>query len=382
MTLKAVSQPPVDSQSGTRDPQSSMNVRSVALTVLAVLAIVLVLKYAQAMIIPIVLGVLISYALEPFVATLTRWHLPRPLAAAIVLVGISAAGGWLLYSLQPQASAIVQQLPDSARRLRRMIERERPTTATAIQHVQQAATELEKAATVAAPPSPPSGVQRVQVESPPFRVSDYVVWGSLGIAAAAGQIVLILFLAYFLLASGDLYRRKLVKIAGPSLTKKQVTLEILKEIDRQIERFLAVQLFTSVLVGILTWIALRALGVEQAAILGLLAGVFNTIPYFGPVLVSGGIALIAFLQFGTINMALLVAAVSLVITTLEGFLLTPWLASRAARMNAVAIFVGLLFWGWVWNVWGMLLAVPMLVVVKAVCDHVEDLKGVGELLGE
>jgi predicted PurR-regulated permease PerM len=387
VTLKAIKQPPVEPPSGTRDPQSvirdpqlSMGVRSVALTVLAVLAIVLVLKYAQAMIIPIVLGVLISYALEPFVATLTRWHLPRALAAAIVLVGISASGGWLLYSLQPQASAIVQQLPDSARRLRRMIEKDRPTTA--MQQVQQAATELEKAATAAAPPRPPSGVQRVQVESPPIRVSDYVVWGSLGIAAAAGQMVLILFLAYFLLASGDLYRRKLVKIAGPSLTKKQVTLEILMEIDRQIERFLAVQLFTSTVVGIVTWIALRALGVEHAAILGLLAGIFNTIPYFGPVLVSSGTALIAFLQFGTINMALLVAAVTLAITTLEGLLLTPWLASRAARMNAVAIFVGLLFWGWVWNVWGMLLAVPMLVVVKAVCDHVEDLKSVGELLGE
>jgi predicted PurR-regulated permease PerM len=71
-----------------------------------------------------------------------------------------------------------------------------------------------------------------------------------------------------------------------------------------------------------------------------------------------------------------------VITSLEGFLLTPWLSGRAARMNAVAIFVGLLFWGWVWNVWGMLLAVPMLMVIKAVCDHVEDLHAVGELLGE
>jgi predicted PurR-regulated permease PerM len=128
--------------------------------------------------------------------------------------------------------------------------------------------------------------------------------------------------------------------------------------------------------------AFRALGVEQAAILGLFAGLFNSIPYFGPVIVSGATAVIAFLQFGTINMALLVSGVALMITTLEGFLLTPWLSGRAARMNAVAIFVGLLFWGWVWNVWGMLLAVPMLMVTKAVCDHVEEFKGIGELLGE
>ena len=396
MTLKAV-KPPDEPVSGLREPQaapsssmgatpdlqsSSAPVRSVALTVLTVLASILVLQYAQAMIIPIVLGVLISYALEPFVASLTRWHVPRPLAAAIVLVALSGTGGLLLYTLRTQAAAIVEKLPEGARRLRRLIESDRPTTATAMQQVQKAATELEKAATAAAPPRPASGIQRVQVEVAPINVGDYVMWGSLGIAAAVGQLVLILFLVFFLLSSGDMYRRKIVKIAGPSLTKKKVTLEILLEIDRQIESFLMVQLFTSTVVAIVTWMAFRALGVEQAAFLGLLAGVFNSIPYFGPVLVSGGTAIIAFLQFGTIHQALLVSGVSLVITSLEGFLLTPWLSGRAARMNAVAIFVGLLFWGWVWNVWGMLLAVPMLMVIKAVCDHVEDLNGVGELLGE
>jgi len=249
--------------------------------------------------------------------------------------------------------------------------------------VQKAATELEKAATnAAAPPPAPSGVQRVQVETPAINISDYVMWGSIGIVAAIGQLVLILFLVYFLLASGDLYRRKLVKIVGPSLTDKKLTVQILEQIDRQIEAFLLVQVFTSTIVALATWLAFRALGVEQAAVWGLLAGVFNSIPYFGPVLVTGGTSVVAFLQFGTIRMAVIVGAVSLVITSLEGFLLTPWLTSRAARMNAVAIFVGLLFWGWVWNVWGMLLAVPMLMVIKAVCDHVEDFKGIGELLGD
>ena len=109
---------------------------------------------------------------------------------------------------------------------------------------------------------------------------------------------------------------------------------------------------------------------------------FNSIPYFGPVVVTGGIAVVAFLQFGTIAMAAFVAAIALAITSLEGFLLTPWLTSRAASMNAVAIFVGLLFWSWLWGVWGTLLAVPMLMVLKAVCDRIEDLKPVGELLGE
>jgi predicted PurR-regulated permease PerM len=204
----------------------------------------------------------------------------------------------------------------------------------------------------------------------------------MSIAAAVGQLVLILFLAYFLLASGDLYRRKLVKIVGPSLTKKRITLQILSEIDRQIEMFLIVEAFTSTVVALATWLAFRALGVEQAGMWGILTGVFNSIPYFGPVLVTGGTAVVAFMQFGNIHMAVIVSGVSLAITTIEGLLLTPWLTSRAARMNAVAIFVGLLFWGWVWNVWGMLLAVPMLMVLKAIGDHVEDFKALGELLGE
>jgi predicted PurR-regulated permease PerM len=173
-----------------------------------------------------------------------------------------------------------------------------------------------------------------------------------------------------------------VKNAGPSLDRKKITLQILEEINRQIERFLLVQVFTSAVVGVATWLAFRWIGIEQAALWGLLAGVFNSIPYFGPVVVSGAIGVIAFVQSGSPRMVVLAAGTALVITTLEGVLLTPLLTSRAARMNAVAVFTGLLFWGWVWEFWGMLLAVPMLMIVKAVCDRIEDLKGVGELLGD
>jgi predicted PurR-regulated permease PerM len=387
MTLKAVSHGATAKASEAAKPEEPaikmpIDVRSVALTVLATIAVVLLLRYAQAMIIPIVLGLLISYALEPIVAAMTRWRIPRPIAAAILLMVLVGAGGRLLYGLRTEAAAIVEQLPQAAKRLRQALESDRPTTATAIEQVQKAATELQRAADAAAPPPPATGIQRVQVEPPPFSIGEYVMYSSVGLAAAMGQLVLVLFLVYFLLASGDLYRRKLVKIAGPSLTQKRITLQILSEIDRQIEAFLIVQLFTSALVALVTWLAFRAIGLQQAAVWGIVAGVFNSIPYFGPVIVFGGTAAVATLQFGTVQMTLLVSGVALAITSLEGFLLTPWLTSRAARMNAVAIFVGLLFWGWLWNVWGMLLAVPMLMVIKAVCDHVEDFKPFGELLGD
>ena len=365
---------------GVRAP---IDVRNAALTVVAVLAVVLVLKTAQAMIIPIVLAVLISYALEPMVNGMTRLRVPRGVAAAFLLAALVTGGCSILYGLRSEAAAVIEKMPQAARRVRQALENDRPRTTTAIQQVQKAATELEKAADAAAtPPAPRSGVTRVQVESPPFDVSNYVIWGSLGLVAGAGQIVLVFFLVFFLLASGDLYKRKLVKIVGPSLSRKRITLQILADIERQIERFLLVEAFTGVVVAVATWLVFRSVGFEQAALWGILAGVFNSIPYFGPVVITAGTAAVGFLQFGTLRMALIVGGLSLIITTLEGFLLTPWLSGRASRMNAVAIFVGLLFWGWVWNIWGMLLAVPMLMVIKSVCDHIEDFKGVGELLGD
>ena len=359
--------------------------RSVAPIVLAVLGIVLMLKYAEAMVIPVVLGLLISYALDPLVTGLAKLRIPRALGAAVVILVLVGVGGSLLYQLRDQADAVVQQLPDGARRLRRILESGNGggSQTSTIAQVQQAATELEKAADAAsAPPPTRPGVTRVQVEQPPLNISAYVMWGSLGVAAALVQALLVLFLAYFSLACGDLYKRKLVKIAGPSLSRKKITVQILEDIDRQIAAFLFVQVSMNAAVGIATWIAFLWIGIEQAAVWGLLAGVFNTIPYFGPVIVTATAAAVAFLQFGTIEMALLASGTAFAITTIEGFALTPWLTSRAARMNAVAVFIGLLFWGWVWGIWGMLLAVPMLMVMKAVCDHVEDFKSFGELLGD
>jgi predicted PurR-regulated permease PerM len=173
-----------------------------------------------------------------------------------------------------------------------------------------------------------------------------------------------------------------VKVAGPSLEKRKVTVEILDEINSQIERFLLVHLFTSTIVAVATWLAFRMIGLEQAGIWGIAAGVFNNIPYFGPVIVSGGTAVVAFLQFGTLEMAALVAAIALAITTIEGWLLMPLLTRRMSRINEVSIFLALIFWSFVWGVWGTLLAVPMLMCVKACCDRIEQLKPIGELLGE
>jgi predicted PurR-regulated permease PerM len=358
----------------------------VSLVIIATAVTIVLIQYAQSVLIPIVLGVLISYALMPIMTSLTRLHAPPTIAAAVAVTVFVGSIGVGVYTLSDEALSIVSSVPEAAKRLReRVVAHRNENSGALITQVQQAAKEIEKTAEVATKAAedikPRDVVQRVQIVEPAFKASDYIWIGGVGLVGFIGQFAVIMFLVYFLLVTGDLYKRKLVKIAGP-LAKKKLTLQILDEINAQIESFIKVQVFTSLVVAVVTGVALWWFGVANYAMWGLLAGLFNSIPYLGPVVVTGGLAIVAFMQFNDVVKTVYVCAVTLAITTLEGWLLTPALMGRAARMNPVAIFVGLLFWSWVWGVWGTILAVPMMMMIKTVCDHVEGLQGFGELLGE
>ena len=363
----------------------SVTVRNLGLTILAVLAVILVLQYSQPVLIPIVIAVLISYVLAPIVDAMAKRGVSRWIGAAVVIALLCGGLGFSGYKLAPQIMSIVEEVPQASRRLLERVKAGRKTgdDAGALEKVQRAATEIDKAAAAATQPVPtPAGVQRVQVVEPAFRATDYLWAGGRNIVAFLGQFAIVLFLVFFLLVTGDLFKRKLVKIAGPTLTKKKITVQIMDEINRQISGFLRVQVMTSALVGFLTGLVLWYFGVRQYIIWGVLAGIFNSIPYMGPIVVTAGLGVVVFMQFDDLIKTAYVCAAALTITSLEGWLLTPALMSRAAQMNPVAIFVGLLFWSWVWGIWGTILAVPMMMTVKAVCDRIEDLQPVGELLGE
>jgi predicted PurR-regulated permease PerM len=293
------------------------------------------------------------------------------------------------YSLSGQALQIVRQVPEAAQRLRDRVRQRDAANAGALGEVQKAATELQKTAEVASQQTEPKPdaaagrpVQKVEVVEPAFDAKSYLYWGGMNLLGAAGQFAVIMFLVYFFLVTGDLYKRKILKIAGPERSTKRQTVQILDDINAQISSFIRVQVFTSAVVAVATMAALWFLGVQQYIIWGLLAGLFNSIPYVGPIVVTAAIGVVTFVQFDDLGRTLIVCAVTFLITTLEGFLLTPALMSRASRMNPVAIFVGLLFWGYVWGIWGAVLAVPMLMMIKAVSDHIEELQPVSELLGE
>ena len=364
-------------------PLPPQRVRNASLRVLAVLASLYALHAASAVVIPLLLGLIISYALSPLVNRLQRVHLPRAIGAGLLLGLMGAGLGWTGYAMSDDAAALVESLPGAAQKVRDSMRNYRGQSESTIDKVQRAASRLEEAAQVgtAAPAAAPRGVTRVAIERGRFDVKDYLLRGTLGLVATAAQAALALLIAYFLMVSGSDFRRKMVRLAGPEFGQKRVTVQVLDEISEQIRRYLLVQLFTSAMVGLATGLAFMVVGLERPAVWGVVAFVTNFVPYAGPLVMAVAASLVAFVQFGNVQMALLVPAAAMGVHAVFANMLTPWLTSRTSRLNAVAVVVGMLGFGALWGSWGLLLGVPILAAVKAVCDRVEDFQAIGELLG-
>lgn len=316
----------------------------IALWVVASLVAAMFLRTARELLIPIVVAVLISYALEPLVVRLQRAHIPRVIGAGLLLLLLVGALVWGAYALRDQAMEAMKALPEAIRRASERLGIGESTPQQAV----------------------PSGpiLQR----------------GISWVLSGAFHITVVVFLVYFLLISGDHFKRRFLEVAGQRLQQRRITVDVLNDINEQIQRYLLVLAITSAVVGVATWAVLLAMHVRQAAVWGILAGVFNSIPYFGPVIVSGGLFVVGLMQFGDPISSLKIPAAALAITSLEGWLLTPVLLGKAERMHVLVVFVGVLVWTWLWGAWGTILAVPMLAVIKAICDHVEAFKPVSRLL--
>jgi predicted PurR-regulated permease PerM len=352
----------------------------VAVGVLAVIAVVAALYLARAFFVPFLIGILASYALHPLVDWLKAGHVPRPVGAALVLALVVGSLSWIGFSISGDATAVIETLPEAARKLREDLSNARSDTPTALQNMQDAANEIQGAATDAGA-KPGARVIAAKASEPTAWLRDYALAQSALLATVVAQTPIVLLLTYFLLASGEHFRRKLVGFVGPSLSRKKDAVRILEEIDVQIQRYLLAMLVSNVLVAVCTWLAFEALGMERAGVWGVAAGVLHFIPYLGPVLIALASGMAGFLQFGSLLYALLVAGVSLLVAGTIGFGFMTWLQSRFAGVNAAVLFIALLFFGWLWGAWGLLLGAPLIAIAKVVCDRIESLKPVGEVLG-
>jgi predicted PurR-regulated permease PerM len=352
------------------------------LRIIAAATVVGLLYVGRPVLLPIVLSVFLFYALDPLVDRLESWHVPRALAsvlAVVLVVGSLAAGAVALW---PQFETVVTRVPEAARQLTRTLRAARsgPSGTSAFTKMQEAVKAIDEAAAVSSSaPALPRGTLRVEVADT-WRVSDALWAGSMGLVGLAGQAVSVLFLTIFLLVEDDAFKRRLVR-RMESIGSKRVTVHVLKDIAQQVEQFLWVQAVTSAGVAVVTGLGLWWMGVENPAVWGVFAGLMNLVPFFGPLIVTVVVGAVAFLQFGTFREASLVAGMTIVITTLEGNFITPQLLSRTSSLNLVAIFIAIAFWSWVWGVAGMLLAVPILMAVKVVCDRVDGGETLADFLG-
>jgi predicted PurR-regulated permease PerM len=364
--------------------RAPVDARGVALTILATVAVVGALDLAQSFFVSLLLGILIAYTLNPLVAYLERVHLPRVIGAIVVMVGLVAALAGGGYSLRGQMQAIIEQLPVAARTLSSALARLRSVPGGNVQLMQSAAAEVEKATADAtgAPAARRQAATHVVVDEPGFKLGNLLLVGSMGAVGFLGQAIMVLFLAFFLLLGGDTFKRKAVRLAGPSLSHRRITVTILDDINDSIQKYLFMLLVTNVLVGLLSWAALRAIGLDNAGAWAVASGLLHVIPYLGPGVTAVAAGMAAFMQFDSFAMALLVGGASLAIATLVGTFITTWMTGRIAHMNSAAVFVSLLFWGWLWGVWGLFLSIPIVVIAKVIAQHVEQLQPVAELLGE
>ena len=373
-------QPVVVTSAG--DPLPKFDARSAALVTIAILATLFALQAASKFIIPLVVSVLLAYALDPFVSYLERRRVPRVIGALVTLAVLVFSCSYGIYALRFQAQSIVDQVPSVVKKISRAVDVFDAGPGAGLDNVRKAADALQKATDQATGDSGAKNSTVVVVQQPGIRVKDLILSGSKGILEMLGQTVMVIFLVFFILIAGDKFKRKFVKIAGRTLSEKKISVQMFDEINRSIQRYMAMLLGTNLILVAVSWGAFKAIGLANAGTWALAAGVLHLVPYFGPILVALATGIAALMQFGSLGMAFLTGGVSLVIATLIGVVLTTWMTGRIAKMNAVAVFVALLLFGSIWGIWGVLLSIPITVIVKVVSDHVEGLKEFAEFLGD
>jgi predicted PurR-regulated permease PerM len=348
--------------------QGPFGVRSMALTGLFILAAFYTLYFGRAFFLPIVLALLLNFLFSPVVRTMKKLRIPEALGAGLVVFGLLGALVLGMYQLSGPAYEWAQKAPQTMRRLEtKLRDFKKP-----VQTMSKAAGQVEKITQVGGGSQPPT--VEVRTESLGERVFSQATD-----LVANGMVMFILL--FFLLASGDLFLRKLIRVL-PSLSDKKKAVEIARQIETDISAYLVTITIINIGLGVAVWGITTLLGVPNPLLWGVLAMVTNYIPYLGAIIMIVVLAMVGFLTFKDTTQALMVPLSFVGLNILESYLVTPMVLGRRLTLNPVVIFLALTFWGWLWGITGALLAVPIMVVFKIFCDHSEPLRPIGEFLGD
>ena len=341
------------------------DVRSVALTSLFILAVFYTIYFLRAVLLPIVLAWLLSYLLRPIVRTLSRVKIPPMLGAALILLtllslvtlGVSAlatpAAGWLA-----KAPSGLEELQHKLMPMKR-----------SIAQVAKAGGEIEKLATPDSSSKAAVEVQRHPItEALYMRTPEFI-----------SSMILLVILLFFLLAYDGIFIGKLIKLL-PSFSDKKRAVSIAQDIESQVSRYLFTVTIINCCLGIAVGTTVGLLGLPNPVMWGVMVAVLNFVPYLGALTGIICMTIGAILSFDSLGYALIFPAVYLGFGTLEGNLITPWVMGRSLTLNPVLILLSLVFWGWMWGIAGVILAVPILAAFKIFCGHIKPMEPLAEFL--
>jgi predicted PurR-regulated permease PerM len=344
-----------------------LGIRSIALTGLFVLALFYTLYFARGFFLSVTVALLLSFLFSPVVRALKRAQVPESIGALLVLVAVLGTAAAAIYSLSGPVAEWLERAPVAFRKAERALSQIRKPVET----VTQATQEVEKLTSL-------GGERRGSVQIRQQQLSDTLITTVLGFFF---ELMVVVILLYFLLASGDLFLRKLITVL-PKLADKKRAVQIARDVEQNISTYLFTITVINAVLGLVTAGVMAWLGMPNPLLWGALAGVSNFIPYIGAIGVAGVLGLVALTTFGSVAAALVPPLVFLTITSIEGYLVTPWVLGRRLTLNPVMVFLNLMFWGWVWGLPGGFLAVPILATFKIFCDHIEPLAPLGEFLGD
>lgn len=353
--------------SSGEEGKSRLEFKSIALKGLFIIACFYTLYFARALILPFTLAFLLNFLLRPVVRALKRVKIPEWVGAAMVLIALLGIVGYGAIKLSKPAAEWMERAPESLQK----IEIKVGFLHKPVETVNKAAEVLKKIMSMGA-----EQVPEVEIKHPDF--ADTIFTGTQEVAAKSSVMFILL---YFLLASGDMFIRKLIKLS-PGLRKKKRVVKITRTVEHHVSRYLLTVTVINLFMGIALGIGMFLIGMPNPVLWGVMAGFLVFLPYLGPLVGIVIVTVIAFLTFDSIGRILLAPAIYIALETVQGQIITPMLVGLRFALNPVAIFIWLIFWGWLWGVIGALLAVPMLTVFKILCDHIGPLVPIGEFLGK
>lgn len=336
------------------------------LLVICIVLAIYTLYFGRAVIIPLMVALLLKLVLSPVVRALSSMRVPEWAGAALVLTAVVAGAGYAIFALSSPAAEWVGKLPEGL-----------STIEAHLNALKQPVVQMQKAE---------EAISKLSDIGPRRSETILVAPSGLGAAIVSETTNLVvelsatLVLLYFLLSSGDFFLRKLVTVL-PRFGDKKQAVEIAQQVQADVSHYLFTITVINMALGVVVAAAFYALGMPSPALWGAMGALLNYIPFLGHVVGFSIIGLVALMTFGDLETALVAPAVYAGLAFLEGQLITPAIVARRLTLNPVAVFVALIFWGWLWMIPGMLLAVPMLAVFKIFCDHIRPLKPIGEFLG-